>query len=328
MGAAAGAAQAYISTRERQLTLLLFPSRQPDATRRDYESQKLGVGYSSSDDGYSSKGHGRRPSNALSFTSTIPEGTTARASPSDLEAGLVDGAEDDEPKKGKILGFIPRRQKKEIVPFKFPDPSPDQMGPFNRALLPSVLYNMFDPKSYQHLAAIGGTQTVLEGLKTNPKTGLSDNGDDFDERVRIYGANRVPQKKSKSFLALCWAAYTVSIASASLPTPDADSSLFLSPRRTRSSSSSRSPPSSRSLSESTLRSALSLTNTRLLAAPETFALSLRCAISVFFAHELGADFSSTDRSNGSRESPSLSPSSSSSWSDPSTIGRRSVSSRS
>lgn len=85
------------------------------------------------------------------------------------------------------------------------------MGPFNKALLPSVLYNMFDPKSYHHLAELGGTQVVLDGLNTNAKTGLSDKGDDFDERVRVYGANRVPQKKSKSFLALCWAAYTVSI---------------------------------------------------------------------------------------------------------------------
>ena len=144
----------------------------------------------------------------MSFTSTIPEGTTARQSPSDLEAGEV-----EEPKKkGKILGIFPRREKKEPAPFQFPDPTPDQMGPFDRSLLPSVLYSMFDPKSYQHLAQVGGTKAVLEGLRTDPKLGLKES-DNKDERVRVYGVNRIPQKKTKSFLALCWAAYTVSCVS-------------------------------------------------------------------------------------------------------------------
>lgn len=152
--------------------------------------------------------HSRKSSNAMSFTSTIPEGTTARQSPTSVDLDAQPDLANVE-KKGKILGIFPRRQKKEITPFQFPDPSPDQMGPFDRHLLPSVLYNMFDPKSYQHLAEIGGTKAVLEGLRTDPKNGLKE-GDNKEERVRVYGANRIPQKKTKSFLALCWAAYTVS----------------------------------------------------------------------------------------------------------------------
>lgn len=169
--------------------------------------------YASSDDGSFIKSHDRRPSNALSYTSTIPEGTTARQSPSDMEKGAPSDIDDDDApvKPRKLLGFIPLPKKKEIIPFKFPDPKPEEMGEFDRNLLPSALYNIFDPKSYDALRALGGTSAILKGLKTDPKQGLSDSsGVPLSERTRIYGENRVPQKPSKSFLALCWAAYTVS----------------------------------------------------------------------------------------------------------------------
>ncbi|GAA5867850.1 hypothetical protein JCM8547_003395 [Rhodosporidiobolus lusitaniae] len=187
------------------------------------------------------QGHQRRPSHAASFTSTVadaPTGHSTAKSPRDLEAGL-DGAgkpispdvkgrpadaskagiEDtvaDVPvkvKKEKIWGFIPTG-KTEAVTYQIVDPSPEGMKPFKADLTPSSLYGLVDPKSYDHLRELGGTEGVLEGLKTNAKEGLKEvNGAgsavaEEEDRKRVYGENRVPGKKPKSFLALCWAAYT------------------------------------------------------------------------------------------------------------------------
>ncbi|KAK4050298.1 plasma membrane calcium [Microbotryomycetes sp. JL201] len=160
----------------------------------------------------------------MSYTSTVAN--QPRGSPADkhidLEAGLshsdesgvaetaVAATEQARPKREFAFGCIPMPRKKAPVTYQFPDPKPEEMGPFARNLLPSTLYNIFDPKNYHALRELGGTKAVVEGLRTNPKTGLSSNGGDvpFEERTRVYGANRVPAKKSKSFLALCWAAYT------------------------------------------------------------------------------------------------------------------------
>ncbi|GAA6058965.1 hypothetical protein JCM10212_001675 [Sporobolomyces blumeae] len=89
---------------------------------------------------------------------------------------------------------------------KIVDPAPEEMAPFDPRLTPSSLYNLVDPKSLEHLESLGGTEGVLAGLKVDPKAGLTD-GDEPD-RTRVYGENRVPTKKPKSFLQLCWAAYT------------------------------------------------------------------------------------------------------------------------
>lgn len=130
-----------------------------------------------------------------------------------MEAGLTDEDRVVEPKRDYFLGCIPMPRKKVAVTYKFPDPTPEEMGPFARNLLPSTLYNIFDPKNYHALRELGGSAAILEGLNVNPKTGLSekDGKAALDERVRVYGENRVPGKKPKSFLALCWAAYTVSL---------------------------------------------------------------------------------------------------------------------
>ncbi|SCV70468.1 BQ2448_1862 [Microbotryum intermedium] len=108
----------------------------------------------------------------------------------------------------RLCGLLPPKKDKEFVPFVFPDPTPEEMDPFSRQLLPSTLYSLVDPKSYAYLQSLGGTPALLAGLKTDPKQGLSESTGKFEDRKRIWGENRVPQKKSKSFLALCWAAYT------------------------------------------------------------------------------------------------------------------------
>lgn len=111
-----------------------------------------------------------------------------------------------------MCGIFPRRAKKPAETYEIVDPSPDQMAPFARILTPSALYNLVDPKSFDHLRSLGGPSGLLEGLQTDPRVGLSEEGghpSGYDDRLRVYGENRVPGKKPKSFLALCWAAYTV-----------------------------------------------------------------------------------------------------------------------
>lgn len=187
--------------------------------------------------------HGRRPSQSPSFASTIPDSSSSStsskerhattAAPRDLEKGTMSAEENRKLEKEagiteteKDLNLPGQRKRFLGIPLpwtgkgdseeedlaaaassmKIIDPSPDQMAPFSPAFVPSSLYNLIDPKSLSHLESLGGTSGLLEGLRTNPKTGLDD-GDEAD-RQRVYGVNRVPSKKPKSFLQLCWAAYT------------------------------------------------------------------------------------------------------------------------
>ena len=91
-----------------------------------------------------------------------------------------------------------------------PDPSPDQMGKFG-SLVPSSLTQLIDPKSVSQLRDLGGDKGLMEKLFVNEKMGLSAstaiNGTDIQERQRIYGENRIPQRKSKSLLELMWIAF-------------------------------------------------------------------------------------------------------------------------
>ncbi|KAL8278631.1 hypothetical protein RQP46_008923 [Phenoliferia psychrophenolica] len=199
-----------------------------DAKRnaRDLELHSLGVAdapsfasFVPSTDGHSSS-HNRRPSNALSFASTIPDGATdegliaghrSRAVTDGSEktkAGDADG-DDDEGEPKKFLGIFKRKKKEVPVARVRPDPSPQEMAPFAIDLTPSSMYHLIDPKSYDHLASLGGTPGLMSGLKTDAKLGLSDDGGDvpLSERERVYGANRTPQRKGKSLLRLMWMAY-------------------------------------------------------------------------------------------------------------------------
>ncbi|GAA6015853.1 hypothetical protein JCM10207_008818 [Rhodosporidiobolus poonsookiae] len=195
----------------------------PDRKRREVEA---------------GSGHARRPSQAASVASTVPDngqhptGTSNAKSPRDLEAGLdamgkphelVDGKAVDVSNPGieetevkrkpkKTWGIFPAKQEAQTYVIK--DPTPEEMAPFEQHLTPTNMYALVDPKSFDHLRELGGTEGVLRGLKTDPKTGLAETAGagsavaEFEDRKRVYGENRVPGKKPKSFLALCWAAYT------------------------------------------------------------------------------------------------------------------------
>ncbi|BGP00966.1 Calcium-transporting ATPase 2 [Rhodotorula toruloides] len=216
-------------------TTSLRDNLDPDGKRRAVEAAS--GGYRSA--------HSRRPSQAPSFASTVPDSNDGHAptphvsnacAPKDLEAGLdaagkpltatgdglrdasSPGVEDtalpaDEEKKSKILGIFPRRAKKPQEVYKIHDPPPEEMAPFDTSLTPSALYNLVDPKSFEHMRELGGVKGILGGLKTDAKVGLQEAGGEGavaegEDRRRVYGENRVPGRKPKSFLALCWAAYT------------------------------------------------------------------------------------------------------------------------
>lgn len=121
-----------------------------------------------------------------------------------------ESAEDElvEPKpKRRLFGLFPAKKIVKYVPKA--DPTPEQMAPFSTALTPSQLYALIDPKSLDHLTSLGGSDALLTGLGTNASQGLSDDGGEIplSERERVYGFNRVPERKGKSLLRLMWMAY-------------------------------------------------------------------------------------------------------------------------
>lgn len=175
-------------------------------------------------------GHGRRPSNAMSFASTIPDSssnggkfdgnsnndTKGQGKRSNGNQGEEEEEEEEDKPRGKILGIFPRRAKKplnRIITLR-PDPTPEEMHPFEETLPPSVLYSLIDPKSYEELEKLGGTEGILKGLRTNSTTGLIEEdkeaeseGVKLEERRRVFGYNRIPERKGKTLLQLAWMAY-------------------------------------------------------------------------------------------------------------------------
>ncbi|KAM0750630.1 putative calcium-transporting ATPase [Meredithblackwellia eburnea MCA 4105] len=202
-------------------------------------------GGASSDGGHSSivgggggHHHNRRPSNALSFASTIPDGATdegliKRETLGSTDAGQKtkgkgtdekgrprgeeegEGEEQDDDSGGKWCGIFPRNKKAVVVQRVRPDPPPAEMAPFAIELTPSSLYHLIDPKNVGHFGELGGTRGVVDGLKTDEKVGLREKtlgeGEEgrvpLEERVRVYGVNRTPTRKGKSLLKLMWMAY-------------------------------------------------------------------------------------------------------------------------
>jgi Ca2+-transporting ATPase len=147
-------------------------------------------------------GHQRRPSAALSFASTIPD--------KQIESKQVESSveEDEVPAERRLCGLLPPKKSAKIAKMK-PDPSPEEMLPFSTKLTPSQLYALIDPKSVDHLTTLGGSAGLIEGLKSNATQGLSDQDEviALSERERVYGDNRVPERKGKSLLLLMWMAY-------------------------------------------------------------------------------------------------------------------------
>ncbi|EDQ87811.1 uncharacterized protein MONBRDRAFT_33171 [Monosiga brevicollis MX1] len=64
------------------------------------------------------------------------------------------------------------------------------------------LYGMVDPKSAEKLAELGGLDAIAKKLDSNTERGLS--ADKVDENRAIYGINKLPDVKFRSFIMLVW----------------------------------------------------------------------------------------------------------------------------
>lgn len=61
-------------------------------------------------------------------------------------------------------------------------------------------------EGYEKVTELGGVATLCSDLCTDVTTGLSGAADDLAKRHDTFGANTLPEKKSVSFLMLCWEA--------------------------------------------------------------------------------------------------------------------------
>ncbi|KAL2138285.1 hypothetical protein VTI28DRAFT_7149 [Corynascus sepedonium] len=85
-----------------------------------------------------------------------------------------------------------------------PDPGEEHLfdienNPFG--LTPGHLSKLIEPKSVAVLQHLGGLAGLTKGLQTDSRGGLSVDGNQGDRR-RVFGENRLPERKSKSFLGL------------------------------------------------------------------------------------------------------------------------------
>ncbi|KAL2165036.1 hypothetical protein VTH06DRAFT_332 [Thermothelomyces fergusii] len=99
-----------------------------------------------------------------------------------------------------------------------PDPGEEELfrvenNPF--AFAPGHLSKLIEPKSVAVLQQLGGLQGLVKGLRTDSRAGLPICGDgessgagdgDGSDRRRVFGENRLPERKTKSFLELAWVA--------------------------------------------------------------------------------------------------------------------------
>lgn len=119
-------------------------------------------------------------------------------------------------------------KKKTAAPISHLDPDKDttDVTPFRDN--PSRLAMLVDPKSLEDLEKLGGIQGVLDGLGVDSTKGLSTGKSDggaprsggdmpagngaqwratIEDRRRIYGANDLPDRPTKSLFRLMWEAF-------------------------------------------------------------------------------------------------------------------------
>ncbi|KAL2812735.1 hypothetical protein BJX63DRAFT_395974 [Aspergillus granulosus] len=102
-----------------------------------------------------------------------------------------------------------------------PDPGTEadfvvENNPF--AYSPGQLNKLLNPKSLAAFVALGGLSGLVSGLHTDPSSGLSANetsvadgksgaSDTFADRIRVFKANVLPEKKATPLWKLMWLAY-------------------------------------------------------------------------------------------------------------------------
>jgi P-type Ca2+ transporter type 2C len=92
--------------------------------------------------------------------------------------------------------------------------------------MPETLSKMFSPKSLPTLRALGGLAGLVNGLRTDSRSGLSvdetvvdgrnystfrpvspANSELYVDRKRVFGVNKLPERKPKSICQLMWIAF-------------------------------------------------------------------------------------------------------------------------
>lgn len=180
-----------------------------------------GTGRKSSWTGTDISVEGTEPDQLL--TPTLPPSTDAR---SDRDLKVADPATNDDINQLELRPHL--------------DPSKDVADPTPFAFPPVKLAGLVDPKNFDQVGEWGGTAGILKGLGTDNVSGLisrpsptkdtsmgspiSDDGTavsvvgirrdagkqafsaSFEDRTRVYGPNVIPERKSKSLLALMWMA--------------------------------------------------------------------------------------------------------------------------
>ena len=111
--------------------------------------------------------------------------------------------------KGENAAAVEARLEREMNERLWCDPSPFLFQPGD-------LCSLVDPENVDRLHDMGGTEGLLAGLGTHPDKGISstcnssENSPPFlgsvEDRVRVYGENILPERKSKSLLLLMWLA--------------------------------------------------------------------------------------------------------------------------
>lgn len=93
---------------------------------------------------------------------------------------------------------------------ELPDPTPEQMGPF-KGSEPTLLGSMVHDKFLNVVQERGGIDQLVADLRSNATNGLSESsapaGTSVEDRKRIYGENRIPERKPKTLLQLMWIAF-------------------------------------------------------------------------------------------------------------------------
>ncbi|KAL5531003.1 hypothetical protein ACEPAG_3879 [Sanghuangporus baumii] len=77
-------------------------------------------------------------------------------------------------------------------------------GSCQNEFTPFKLAHMAESKILDMLEAYGGIESILRGLGTDAKRGLSLSASEIEERQRVYGRNVLPIQKSKTLFQLMW----------------------------------------------------------------------------------------------------------------------------
>ncbi|WWC70446.1 calcium-translocating P-type ATPase, PMCA-type [Kwoniella pini CBS 10737] len=172
------------------------------------------------EEGHSTFGHtSKKDKDALSRITT---GTTAHTK-------SADNKEKKKSKKAKKGEKEDEDGENKPVQAAHLDPDTDTTDPTPFREKPSRLAMLVDPKSLDDLEKIGGIDGLLQGLGVDGRKGLNvdtsqgagaprssnemPGGNEpqwrtsMEDRRRIYGKNELPERKSKSLLALMWIAF-------------------------------------------------------------------------------------------------------------------------